>query len=296
MSTPVFRFAPSPNGYLHLGHACSALVNARMAAAAGGRMLLRIEDIDLTRRRDEIEQAIYEDLAWIGIEWETPVRRQSDHLDDYRAALDALRDEGLVYPAFMSRGDISGFVADHEADGQAWPRDPDGVPLYPGLDRQLSQRERARRIADGAPYTWRLDMQAAASRLSAPVTWSESGAGPDGATGIIRSDPRAWGDVVLARADVPASYHIAVVVDDALQGVTHVVRGRDLFGATAVHRLLQELLGLSVPDYHHHHLVLDEDGRKLSKSRASTSLRALRESGMQPSDIVRLTGLDAAHM
>ena len=296
MSTPVFRFAPSPNGYLHLGHACSALVNARMAGAADGRMLLRIEDIDLTRRRDEFERAIYEDLAWIGIEWEEPVRRQSDHLDDYRAALDALRDEGLVYPAFMSRSDISGFVAEYEAGGQSWPRDPDGVPLYPGLDRQLGERERARRIVDGAPHTWRLDMETAAARVAAPLTWHESGAGPDGETGMVRAEPRRWGDVVLARADIPASYHIAVVVDDALQGVTQVVRGRDLFGATAVHRLLQELLGFSVPDYHHHHLVLDEDGRKLSKSRQSTSLRALRESGMQISDIVRMTGLEPAHM
>lgn len=296
MSKPVFRFAPSPNGYLHLGHACSALVNRRLAEATGGRMLLRIEDIDLTRRRDAFEQAIYEDLAWIGFDWEEPVRRQSQHLDDYRSALDALRDEGLVYPAFMSRRDISGFVADHEADGQRWPRDPDGVPLYPGLDKTLSETERARRIADGAPHTWRLDVDAAAKRVAAPLAWHETGAGPDGESGTISADPRLWGDVILARADIAASYHVAVVVDDALQGVTHVVRGRDLFGATAVHRLLQELLGLSVPHYHHHHLVLDEDGRKLSKSRQSTSLRALRESGMQVSDIVRMTGLEPAYM
>ncbi len=259
-------------------------------------MLLRIEDIDLTRRRDEFEQAIHEDLAWIGFAWEQPVRRQSEHLDDYSAALDALRDEGLVYPAFMSRSDISGFVADHEAEGRRWPRDPDGAPLYPGLDKQLSQRERSRRITDGAAHTWRLDTQAAMNRVAGPLFWHETGAGPDGETGTIAADPLRWGDVVLGRADIAASYHIAVVVDDALQGVTDVVRGRDLFGATAVHRLLQDLLGLAVPRYHHHHLVLDTDGRKLSKSRDSTSLRALRASGLQPGDIVRMAGLDPAHM
>lgn len=295
MSKPVFRFAPSPNGYLHLGHAYSALVNHHRARISGGCLLLRIEDIDLTRRRDAFEEAIYEDLKWLGLSWETPVRRQSDHLDTYCAALDRLRDQGLVYPAFMSRRDIATFVAEHEATGRPWPRDPDGVPLYPGLDRNLRDTERNHRISDGAPHTWRLDTAAATARLARPLSWTEIGPEPGAETEIIDADPLAWGDVILGRADIGTSYHIAVVVDDALQHVSQVVRGRDLFAVTAVHRLLQELLSLPAPLYHHHRLVLDEDGRKLSKSRQSTSLRALREAGTEPLEIVDMIGLEAAY-
>lgn len=288
MTDPVFRFAPSSNGELHLGHAHSAMLNFAMAREAGGRFLLRIEDIDTARCTPAMESAIYRDLAWLGLEWERPVRRQSDHFDDYRTALDRLADEDLVYPAFMSRGDVRAHIGEAEASGRTWPRDPDGAPLYPGLERTLSTRERRRRIEDGAPYAWRLDMEAALDRLRAPLSWDESGQGPDGETGTVAARPGAWGDVVIARRDAPTSYHLAVVVDDAIQAVTHVVRGRDLFHATGVHRLLQELLGLPVPAYHHHDLVLGEDGRKLSKSRRDTGLAALRAAGATPDDIRRM--------
>jgi len=285
---PVFRFAPSPNGYLHLGHALSALLNAEAARAAEGRMLLRIEDIDRTRCRPEYEAAIYEDLAWLGVTWEQPVRRQSDHFDDYRAALQRLEAMGLIYPSFESRAEIAAQVAARELEGP-WPRDPDGAPLYPGTAKTMSSGERARRIEAGEPYALRLDMEKALAQVSAPLTWSESG---DGADREIAANPAAWGDVILARKDTPASYHLAVVVDDALQGVTDIVRGLDLFHATAVHRLLQSLLGLPAPGYRHHRLILDADGRKLSKSTAATGLRELRAQGLTPSDIRRRVGLD----
>ena len=286
MSPPVFRFAPSPNGYLHLGHALSALINFEMARAAGGRLLLRIEDIDRSRCRPEYEAAIYQDMAWLGIGWEQPVRRQSAHFDDYRAALAQLDGLGLLYPSFESRSEIAALVAAREAHSP-WPRDPDGAPLYPGDARSLSPDERRRHLASGKPYSLRLNMTAAIARAGA-LTWSEDG---DGERGTITAAPQEWGDVVLARKDVPTSYHLAVVVDDARQGVTHVVRGQDLFRATSVHRLLQVLLGLGAPHYHHHRLVLDADGQKLSKSTRATALRSLRESGTSPADIRRMIGL-----
>jgi glutamyl-Q tRNA(Asp) synthetase len=289
MTAPVFRFAPSPNGPLHLGHALSALINAEMARAAGGRLLLRIEDIDAARCRPEYEQAIYHDLAWLGIGWEQPVRRQSEHFDDYRAALAKLDALGLVYPSFESRGEIARLVAERERNGP-WPRDPDGAPLYPGLARALSPAERRQRIAAGAPYAWRLDMAAALARVGV-LTWTETGAGPGGETGRVAAEPDAWGDVVLARKETPTSYHVAVVVDDALQGVTEVVRGQDLFWATGVHRLLQALLDLPAPDYHHHRLILDAGGQKLSKSTRATALGALRDGGAGPADIRKMLGL-----
>lgn len=281
---PVFRFAPSPNGYLHLGHALSALLNADMARAAGGRLLLRIEDIDTTRCKPEYEQAIYEDLAWLGITWEQPVRRQSEHLADYRAALDRLDAMGLVYPSFESRAEIA-----QAASG----RDPDGAPLYPGTAKSLPVAERARRIAAGEPYALRLDMNAATMRTG-PLVWEETG-GSKGVTTVAANpaaNPAAWGDVVLARKDTPTSYHLSVVVDDALQGVTHVVRGLDLFESTSVHRLLQALLDLPAPVYHHHRLILDNEGRKLSKSTRATGLRELRAQGATPAEIRHLIGLD----
>ena len=284
MPPPVFRFAPSPNGYLHLGHALSALLNAEAARAAGGRLLLRIEDIDVTRCRPEFESAIYEDLAWLGIDWEQPVRRQSEHFGDYRAALERLEALGLIYPSFQSRAEIAALVAERERDGP-WPRDPDGAPLYPGTARELPPEERARRMAAGEPYALRLDMAKALARIGA-LTWDEA------ERGAIAANPAAWGDVVLARKDTPASYHLAVTVDDALQGVTDVVRGQDLFHSTSVHRLLQSLLGLPAPRYRHHRLILDADGRKLSKSTAATALRQLRAEGLTPADIRRRIGLD----
>lgn len=289
MPTPIFRFAPSPNGYLHLGHALSALINFDLARAAGGRLLLRIEDIDRARCRPEYEAAIYADLAWLGVAWEEPVRRQSDHFDDYRVALARLEADGLVYASFESRAEIAALVAAREASGP-WPRDPDGAPLYPGMGRRLSLSERRRRIEAGEPYALRLDMATALARAGR-LDWTETGTGPSGESGTVAAAPAAWGDVVLARKETPTSYHLSVVVDDALQGVTHVVRGRDLFWSTGVHRLLQALLGLPVPVYHHHRLVLDRDGRKLAKSTRATALRALREDGATAADIRRMVGL-----
>ena len=279
---PVFRFAPSPNGYLHLGHALSALLNANMAQAAGGRLLLRIEDIDETRCRPEYETAISEDLAWLGLTFAPPVRRQSEHYDDYRTALAKLDAMGLVYPSFESRAEIAALAV-----GQ----DPDGAPLYHGNAKSLSPAERARRIAAGEPFALRLDMAAAIERASM-LTWQESGEGPSSETGTINANPSAWSDVILARKETPTSYHLAVVVDDAAQGVTDIVRGRDLFHATSVHRLLQALLGLPQPRYHHHRLILDNAGRKLSKSTLATGLRELRAAGASPADIRRAVGLD----
>jgi len=285
MTTPVFRFAPSPNGYLHLGHALSALVNFDMARAAGGRFLLRIEDIDAARCRPHYEQAIYEDLAWLGITWEEPVRRQSAHLDDYRAALGRL--DGLLYPSFETRGEIARLVAERERHAP-WPRDPDGAPLYPGDARSLAAVERRRRMEAGEPYALRLDMAAALARTGA-LSWIEIDCG--GKTTPVAASPQMWGDVVLARKETPTSYHLSVVIDDAEQGVTHVVRGQDLFAATSVHRVLQALFALAAPIYHHHRLILDADGQKLSKSTRATALRALRETGASSADIRRMVGL-----
>jgi len=289
MSSLVCRFAPSPNGYLHLGHALSALMNFDRARAAGGRFLLRIEDIDRARCRGEFETAICEDLAWLGITWDGPVRRQSEHLDQYAAALARLEAAGLVYPSFESRAEIAALVS---AAPGTWPRDPDGAPLYPGAGRALSRSERARRIAAGEPYALRLDMAAAIARAGASaLDWTETGSGPDGESGTVAAAPARWGDVVLGRKEAPTSYHLSVVIDDADQGVSHVVRGRDLFWSTGIHRLLQALLDLPAPIYHHHRLLLGADGRKLSKSTQATALRTLRRDGATAADIRRMVGL-----
>jgi glutamyl-Q tRNA(Asp) synthetase len=282
---PVFRFAPSPNGELHLGHAYSALLDFALCRRAGGRFLLRIEDIDRARCRPEYEAAILEDLAWLGLGWEEPVRRQSEHMAAYAAALDRLWGMGLVYPSFMSRGEIVAATA-----GRDWPRDPDGAPIYLGDDRDLDAAEAEARIAGGAPYALRLRTDRAWA-LAGPVSWIEEGAGPANETGRIAADPALWGDVILARKEMPTSYHLAVVVDDAEQGVTNVVRGRDLFHATSLHVLLQRLLGLPSPAYHHHRLILGADGRKLSKSDRATALASLRQAGKTPADIRRMVGL-----
>ncbi|HEV7635986.1 MAG TPA: tRNA glutamyl-Q(34) synthetase GluQRS [Bradyrhizobium sp.] len=286
---PVFRFAPSPNGYLHLGHAYSALLNFDSARRTGGRFLLRIEDIDPARCRPEFETAILEDIAWLGIARETPVRRQSGHLAEYREALDKLASQGLVYPSFESRAEIAKLVAEREA-AAPWPRDPDGVPRYPGAAKLLSPDQRARLLESGVPYALRLDMAAARARAG-DLGWIESGEGPDGEAGAVAARPEAWGDVILARKETPTSYHLSVVVDDALQGVTEVVRGQDLFWSTSVHRLLQSLLGLPQPAYRHHRLIRDGAGRKLSKSTEATGLRELRAAGATPGDIRRRVGL-----
>src|SRR5258708_33635109 len=261
MTTPIFRVAPSPNGYLHVGHALSAVLNFDMAQRSGGRFVLRIEDIDAARCRPEYEAAIYEDLAWLGLRWEEPVLRQSARLDACEAALGQLDAMGLIYPSFESRAEIARLVADRDRAGP-WPRDPDGVPLYPGCAKNLSAAERRRRREAGGPFGLRLDMTAAlafAGRRSCgtPLRWTEIGAGSRGDAHTVVADPAAWGDVILARRDVPTRYHLSVVVDDAHQGVTHVVRGQDLFHAPSLHRLLQELLRLPHPVYHHHRLTCD---------------------------------------
>ena len=256
-----------------------------MACRLGGRFLLRIEDIDIARCRPEFESAIYDDLAWLGLEWERPVRRQSEHLADHGAALQRLNAAGLLYPCFASRAEIAAAVASREASGQPWARDPDGSPVYPGLHKHLSASQRDAFEASGRPHALRLDM-AEAIRRAGNLDWTEME--PDGAASRVSARPEEWGDVVIARKDVPTSYHLAVVVDDALQGITHVTRGRDLFEATSVHRLLQSLLGLPQPIYSHHRLVTDEAGRKLSKSSGDTSLRALRNAGATPQDIKRM--------
>ncbi len=289
MFSRILRFAPSPNGYLHLGHAYSALLNDDRTRELGGRLLLRIEDIDRERCRPDYEAAIYEDLRWLGMSWQEPVRRQSEHFADYEAALAKLEAQGLIYPSFESRAEIAAMVEDLDRHG-GWPRDPDGVPIYPGRARKLSAAERARRREAGEPFALRLAMDAAVARAGV-LTWTETGAGPHGQTGTITAAPQRWGDVVLARKEVPTSYHLAAVVDDALQAVTDVVRGQDLFWSTSIHRLLQALLGLPEPTYHHHKLILDESGTKLSKSTQATGLRELRQGGATPRDIRRMVGL-----
>jgi glutamyl-Q tRNA(Asp) synthetase len=293
MPPPVFRFAPSPNGYLHLGHAYSALLNFDLAHRTGGRFLLRIEDIDAMRCRPEFEAAIYQDLAWLGISWEMPVRRQSEHFARYREAVESLAGLGLIYPSFESRTEIARLVAQREA-GAPWPCDPDGAPLYPGTAKSLSPDQRRQLIADGMPYALRLDMAAARARtnqVTSQLAWVEHGEGPGGETGVVSARPEAWGDVILARKETPTSYHLSVVIDDALQGVTDVVRGRDLFWSTSVHLLLQRLLGIPQPVYRHHRLIEDASGHKLSKSTQATALRELRGQGVTPADIRSLVGL-----
>lgn len=287
-SEAVFRFAPSPNGYLHRGHALSALLNARAARVTGGRFLLRIEDIDRTRARPEFEAAIGEDLAWLGLSWEAPVLRQSERFDAYRSALTELQKLGLLYPSFMSRAEIAAFVSERRGSGEEWRSDPEGAPIYPGPERTWSEAKRRAEIASGRPYAWRLDM--ARALAGPPLSWRE--VDPFGVcpAATLRAAPGRWGDVVLGRKEVPASYHLAVVVDDAFQRVSHVVRGKDLQAATSVHRLLQSLLGLPEPAYFHHRLVLDESGGKLSKSRGSEAIRARRASGKSADEVI--AGLD----
>jgi glutamyl-Q tRNA(Asp) synthetase len=281
-TTVVTRFAPSPTGLLHLGHAHAALFAQRAAAAAGGRFLLRIEDIDTGRCRPEFEAAIHEDLAWLGLEWEMPVLRQSERFAAYAEALEALRARRLLYPCFCTRKEIQAEIA---RAGQA-PHGPDG-PLYPSTCKRLGDGERRSRLAEGWPYALRLDVEAAEGTARA-LAWREHGRGLTGAP--VPAEPRIHGDVVLARKDAPASYHLAVTLDDALQSVTLVTRGEDLAPATHVHRLLQALLGLPVPEWHHHGLLADEAGRRLAKRDDARSIRALREAGHKPSEVRAMAG------
>lgn len=284
----VTRFAPSPTGHLHLGHAFAALTAFDTAREARGQFLLRIEDIDTTRARREFEEALMVDLAWLGLSWPEPVLRQSGRFAAYRDALDRLEARGLLYPCFCTRSDIAAEIA-HSIDA---PHGPEG-PLYPGMCRSLGREERMQRIAEGAPYALRLDTRKAAEQAG-PLRFVERGSGPGGEHGEIAAKPLLFGDVVVARKEVPASYHLAVVVDDAHQQVTLVTRGNDLFAATHVQRLLQALLDLPTPSYAHHRLILDERGQKLSKRTLAVSLRSLRERGASPVDIRAKLGLPAA--
>ena len=272
-SVTVTRFAPSPTGRLHLGHAYSALFAEQAARSKGGRFLLRIEDIDRARCRAEFESGIYEDLAWLGLTWETPVRRQSEHLDEYRSALDRLASAGFLYPCFCSRKDIEAEIA--RADSA--PQGPEG-PLYPGTCRALSATERASRIADGRPYALRLDVSAALA-ATGRLSWYDLD------RGAFPAEPGLLGDVVLGRRDAPASYHLAVTLDDHRQGVSLVTRGEDLLNATHVHRLLQALLKLDTPDYRHHRLLANERGERLAKRDGAEALAALREGGESPAHL-----------
>lgn len=289
MSRPALRFAPSPNGRLHLGHACSALLNARIATMLGGRLLLRIEDIDLGRSRPEFVAGTHADLAWLGLRFEAPVRRQSEHFSDYARARDDLAGRGLLYPCFCSRGQVAAAVAERAARGAPVARDPDGAPLYPGTCRGLPPDEASARIAEGAPQTWRLDMAAALAEVAGPLAIRRFA--PNGRDlGTVAADPARWGDAVIARRDVPTSYHLSVVWDDAAQGISHVVRGQDLEAATDLHVLLQRLLGLPSPAYHHHALIRAETGEKLAKSKGSESLADLRARGVGPETVRAMLG------
>lgn len=275
------RFAPSPTGYLHLGHAFAAL----SAARSGTRFLLRIEDIDATRCKPEYEAAILADLAWLGLSWEQPVLRQSERMEAYAAALDRLKAQGLIYPCFCTRAEIAKEIAGAiEA-----PHGPDG-PHYPGTCRTLTATLRADKIASGIPYALRLDAAKAAGCVG-PLVFDEYGAGPNGETGRIAVDPTLFGDIVLARKETPAAYHLAVVVDDAFQGVDLVTRGHDLFAAAHIQRVLQALLRLPAPAYAHHRLILDAAGKKFSKRDHAVTLASLRASGSSPADIIRQLGL-----
>ena len=282
MATAKFRFAPSPNGRLHLGHAYSALFTASQARRNDGHFLLRIEDIDYARCKPEYAQAAMDDLHWLGLSWPEPVRRQSAHMHDYTAIIDRLERLGLLYPCFCTRAKLASIEG---------PRDPDGSIVYPGFCKLMTRSDRSRKMTAGEPYALRLDMPRAIVAAEADLTFHEQGNGLDGETGTVRCRPEIWGDVILARKDIATSYHIAVVHDDALQGITHVTRGLDLFHATSIHRLLQSILEFPVPKYHHHRLIPDDTGRKLSKSAGDISLLHLRESGVTPDEIKSLLKL-----
>jgi len=273
--TTITRFAPSPSGLLHAGHAYSALFAEHAAQRDSGRLLLRIEDIDFTRCRSEYEDAIYEDLTWLGLEWEKPVRRQSEHLDEYTAAIEKLRQRGLIYPCFCTRKDI---LAEIEQAGAA-PHGP-GELLYPGICRELSYDERESRIEDGEEFALRLDLEKALEATAEKeLIWHDRQKGPQ------KTQAELLGDAVLARKDIQTSYHLAVVLDDALQKISLITRGRDLFDATHLHRLLQALLELPVPEYEHHSLITDSEGTRMAKRKKSPTLRDLRESGQNAQDL-----------
>lgn len=276
------RFAPSPTGLLHLGHAFAAFVAQGHARRTGGRFLLRIDDLDHTRCRPQFERAIYEDLAWLGLNFELPVRRQSDHFPEYARAIETLRAQGLLYPCFCTRANIA---AEIQAIANA-PQGPEG-PLYPRTCLALSAGERRTLIESGRPFAWRLDTEKAA-KTAGPLDFLEHGAGPLGEVGRITADPGLLGDIVLARKEMPASYHLACVIDDSEQGVTLVTRGEDLFAATHIQRLLQALLKRPRPEYAHHRLICDASGRRLAKRDAAMAVSALRAQGASAADVRRM--------
>lgn len=281
MSNIVTRFAPSPTGYLHLGTVYSALFTENAAHEAGGQFLLRIEDTDQGRCRQEFEDQMLDDLRWLGLNWEEPIRRQSDHLNDYQEALGKLRKQELLYPCFCTRKEILNGI---DAAGVA-PHGPNGL-VYPGTCRNLTPAERKQKLADGGTYAERLDVEKSAA-LAGTLTWH------DRTKGTITAHPKRFGDVVVARKDGWPSYHLAVTWDDHLQGVTLVTRGDDLFDATDIHRLLQAVLSLNMPDYHHHKLLLDMDGRRLAKRDKGVNIKSLRAAGKTPQDIKILAGWHA---
>lgn len=286
MTAEVTRFAPSPTGLLHLGHAFAALFAERAARETSGRFLLRIEDIDATRARDDFERAIEEDLAWLGLKWETPARRQSDCFADYAAASARLKAKGFLYPCFCTRKEIAAEIS----ESAVAPQGPDGA-LYPGTCRHRSSMEREERIAGGESHAWRLNVEHAMRSIEPALAFDESGMGPSGETGHVEARPDIFGDVVLARKETASSYHLAVVVDDASQGVTLVTRGNDLFKAAHLHRLLQALLDLPAPRYRHHRLIADASGRRLAKRDQATALRTLRENGWSAARVREELGL-----
>ena len=281
----VTRFAPSPTGYLHIGHAFAAKIAHDAAHANKGRFLLRIEDTDHTRCKPEYEQAIYEDLSWLGLTWETPPRRQSDHYNDYDKILAKLIDLGLAYRCFQTRKEITASLAHARNLGPAGS----GRHVYTGT--ALPPQEEQQKLAQGKPFAWRLSMAACKAHLGnqwSTLSFTEQGSGPDGETGAIAATPDIFGDVVIARKETGTSYHLAGVHDEAVQGITHIIRGQDLFHATHLHVLIQKLLGLPTPAYRHHRLLTDEFGKKFAKSDHSKTIQAYRTEGQSPADLIAL--------
>ena len=287
MTKPVFRFAPSPNGHLHLGHAYSALLNQKMAREAGGKLLLRIEDIDITRCTPELEAQVLRDLEWIGFEWDEEPRRQSEHFDEYREALEKLNRLELIYPSNLSRSEIKKIILEKKAQGIEWLNDPDGTPLYPGNERELSKSQRIELQKSSDNFALRLDIQATKNYAVDELRWTETSHNQNKK---ITANPLVWGDVIIGRKDFPVSYHLCCTLDDALQGITHVVRGKDQYEATSIHILMFKILELEKPNYHHHKLIEDDNHQKLSKSEKHTSLIDLRKSGITANQIKEKLG------
>jgi len=282
MTKPVFRFAPSPNGHLHLGHAYSALLNQKMAREVDGKLLLRIEDIDTQRCTAKLEAQMLRDLEWIGFEWDETPRRQSEHFEEYAQVLDKLAKLNLVYPSSLSRGEIKKLVQAKKDSGEDWPTDPDGSPLYPGKERDYDNTERLNLISSVKDYALRLNIKSARNRVPTGLSWTELNNAQDE---ITNADPTIWGDIIIGRKGLPVSYFLCCTYDDGIQDISHVVRGKDLYHSTSIHVLLLEILGYQKPLFYHHDLILDDHGEKLSKSLKHTSLKELKASGVTANDI-----------